>query len=125
MADLQTVIHCAGPLILTFLRIPRGAGVPAWIHHNPFASGGIPSDVYQLAAALDDAQTELDDFGRLYEFSNVIDHHMVCPDRLYTIRATPGYFAGLRSKVAEHHHITQHPRTQPPRGHMLSFIVYL
>ncbi len=109
MADFPAILQVAGPLILEYIRIPRGVDVPAWSLYTPLDAVGMPSDVYQLAAALDNAQTELEEFRDLYELANDMDFQMVCPDRLHTIRATPEYFDGLRRAVNELRQITMHP----------------
>ncbi len=80
--------------------------------------------MYQLAAALDNAQTELEEFRYLYDLANDMDFHMVGPDRLHNIRATPGYFEGIRSKVEQLRQITMHPLILLRRGHMNSSIAF-
>ena len=99
MAGFPALLQVAGPLILEYIRIPRGVDVPAWSLYTPLDAAGMPSDVYQLAAALDNAQTELEEFRDLYELANDMDFQMVCPDRLHTIWATSGYFDGLRRAI--------------------------
>ncbi len=80
MADLLLVVNCAGPLILSFLRLPCGSGGPALANSDDhFAQLGLPACMCQLAVPLDATRPSIQPLRQLYELANDMDHNMVLP----------------------------------------------
>ncbi len=110
MADFMHAVNCAGPLILSFLRLPCGSDIPVWVTSGDhLAYFGLPAYLYQLAVILDATMPLIQPPRHLYELAHEMDHTLVCPDRAHTIRVTPQYFDSLRNRASEVQLLAQCP----------------
>ncbi len=87
MSMLAQVLTVAGPIILSFPRLPRGMLGPGRnLDGDPVAYNGSPTYLYHLAFLLDEVLPHIPPMLKLFHLAYDMYRTMACPDRTYTIR---------------------------------------